>query len=106
MNRRSFARLAGSACLAGGLSLPEFQMDAQADTLKRAVPRLGLVAKVGPGETADSTIRHVHDLGFPTCQIFYDTLSLPEAPALLEALKKYNVEVSAVSEHTPRPPRL
>ena len=33
---------------------------------QHAKPRLGVVAKVGPGDTSDSTLKHVHDLGLPT----------------------------------------
>ena len=67
------------------------------------MPRLGVVAKVLSGGTSDSTLRHVHDLGLPTCQIFYEKVSLSEVPALLEASKRYGVEVTAVSEHNPGP---
>ncbi len=75
----------------------------QGSSPQRAVPRLGVVAKVSQGDTSASTIKHVHALGLPTCQIFYEKLSLAEAPGLLEALKRYGVEVSAVSEHNPGP---
>ncbi len=102
MNRRSFVQLAGSTCLAGNL-FPLAAQISHGSSTKRAVPRLGVVTKVGPGDTSDSTIKHVHDLGFPTCQIFYEKLSLADAPGLLEACKRYGVEVSAVSEHNPGP---
>jgi L-ribulose-5-phosphate 3-epimerase len=95
-------QLAGSASLSSGFYSMRGQMS-QTSSPQRAKPRLGVVAKVGPHDTSDSTIKHVHSLGLPTCQIFYDKLSLAEAPGLLEALKRYSVEVSAVSEHNPGP---
>ena len=97
LNRRSFVQLAGSACFAGSIS------SLQGQAPPRNKPRLGVVAKVVAGDTSDSTIRQVHQMGFPTCQIYYDNLSLAEAPALLAAVQKYGVEVSAVSEHNPGP---
>lgn len=98
LNRRTFVQMAGAACLGGSLSSHAAQASA-----KRSGPRLGVVAKVIAGATSDSTIRHVRDLGFPTCQMYYDRLSVAEAPGLLEAVKRYGVEVSAVSEHNPGP---
>jgi L-ribulose-5-phosphate 3-epimerase len=102
LNRRSFVQMAGSVCIAGSFSSPEAQMSLGSSP-QRAVPRLGVVAKVISGDTAESTISHVHDLGFPTCQIFYEKLSLAEAPGLIEASKRHDVEVTAVSEHNPGP---
>ena len=101
LNRRSFVRLAASTYL--GSSLISSQGQSSHIVSPHRIPRLGTVAKVGPGETADGTIKHVHDLGLPTCQIFFEKLSLAEARPLLAALKKYDVEVSAVSEHNPGP---
>jgi len=95
LNRRRFLQLSGTALV--GAALPSI---AQSNA---AVPRLGLVAKVGKGGTPEETIKHVHDLGFSACQIFFEELSLNKAASLLAALKKYNVDVSAVSEHNPGP---
>ena len=101
LNRRSFVRLASGACLASAV-LP-FQAESQQHKPNASVhkPRLGTVAKVAAGGTADATIRRVHELGLPTCQIFFEHLSLQEVNPLREALKAYDVEVSAVSEHNP-----
>ncbi|MCU1226528.1 MAG: Xylose isomerase protein barrel [Edaphobacter sp.] len=95
LNRRRFLQLSGTALV--GTALPSI---AQANS---AVPRLGLVAKVGKDGTSEETIKYVHDLGFSVCQIFLEALSMDKAPSLLAALKKYNVDVSAVSEHNPGP---
>jgi sugar phosphate isomerase/epimerase len=98
LNRRNFVRAVGATCLANALhfSNAEERHNAQ-------MPRLGVVAKLGPGETADVTIKRVHALGFSSCQIFFEHLTLDDAKPLLEALSKYGVEVSAVSEHNPGP---
>jgi L-ribulose-5-phosphate 3-epimerase len=102
VNRRTFVQLAGATYLAGGISSaePETRVHSAATS---AVPRLGVVTKVGLGESSDATIKHVHGLGFPTCQIFYEHLSLDEVNPLLQALHEYEVQVSAVSEHNPGP---
>jgi L-ribulose-5-phosphate 3-epimerase len=100
LNRRSFVHLASAAVAA--TMLPAEAQQGSAGTQK-TVPRLGIVVKVKKGGTAEETIKHVHDLGIPTCQIFYDELGLREATPLMAALKKYGVEVTAVSEHNPGP---
>jgi L-ribulose-5-phosphate 3-epimerase len=97
LNRRSFIQLAGTASLAGTVP-PSVARAAQSPV---RAPRLGTVAKVKPGGTANATIKRVHDLGLPTCQIFYEHLSLQEVTPLLDALKKYDVQATAVSEHNP-----
>jgi len=97
LNRRSFMQLAGTACLAG--TVPSSVARAAQSPVR--VPRLGTVAKVKPGGTADATIKRVHDLGLPTCQIFFEHLSLLEVTPLLDALKKYDIQATAVSEHNP-----
>ena len=94
-NRRRFLQLAGAALPAA--ALPSL---AQSTSL---APRLGVVAKVGKGGTAEETIRQVHDLGFSVCQIFFDEPGIDKVAPLQAALKKYSVEVSAVSEHNPGP---
>ena len=95
-SRRNFIQCATAACLASTLRSTK----ALAQQPLRA-PRLGVVAKVSAVGSADETIKHVHDLGVPTCQIFFEHLSLAQVDPLQTALKKYGVEVSAVSEHNP-----
>src|SRR5260370_39516127 len=100
LNRRKFLELAGAAAYAGvAQQLPSAAHQESHSTLH--VPRLGTLAKVGVGGTADATIKRVHDLGLPTCQIFFEHLSLQQVNPLLDALKKYGVEATAVSEHNP-----
>jgi L-ribulose-5-phosphate 3-epimerase len=100
LNRRNFVQLAGAACFAGAAYAAPASAQSKPGSAV-AAPRLGTVAKVLAGGTAEATIKRVHDLGFPTCQIFFEHLSLEQVNPLLEALKKYEVEVTAVSEHNP-----
>lgn len=94
-------QLAGSACMASVLQ-PAF-----ADSLQRSSesgssrPLLGVVVRVHDGETIDGTIKRVHDLGLPTCQIGFDNLSADVAKPTKTAMKKYGVRVTAISEHAP-----
>lgn len=99
LDRRSFIQLAGAS-----LSSTAFSSSAQPSRVPdSAIPRLGLVVQVKKGGTSEETIKHVHDLGFPTCQIFFNELSMREAAPLTAAMKKYDVQVSALSEHNPGP---
>jgi L-ribulose-5-phosphate 3-epimerase len=100
VNRRTFMQRALATCVAGSVRSSEALSSAPLNPSLPA-PRLGTVAKVGADGTADATIKRVHDLGLPTCQIFFERLSLQQVSPLRAALKKYGVEVSAVSEHNP-----
>ena len=100
LNRRNFVQLAGSACFAVATQPSQATPQPGEGSSLRA-PSLGTVAKVLSGGTADATIKWVHQLGFPTCQIFFEHLTLQQVTPLLDALKKYEVEVSALSEHNP-----
>jgi sugar phosphate isomerase/epimerase len=97
LNRRSFIQLAAT-------SLAALPLKAEVGSARDSViPRLGLVVKVAKGGTPEDTIKHVHDLGIPTCQIFFDELTMSQAAPLMAATKKYDVQVSALSEHNPGP---
>ena len=99
LNRRRFVQLAGTAMASAVLP-------AQTPVKPvgvRGIPQLGLVVKVMKGGTAEDTIKHVHDLGIPTCQIFLEELDLVQAAPLMKAAEKYGIEISAVSEHNPGP---
>jgi L-ribulose-5-phosphate 3-epimerase len=101
LNRRSFVQLASATCLASTVHSTEAHPRPSVPLPPAHAPRLGTVAKVKPGGTADATIKRVHDLGLPTCQIFFEHLTLEEVKPLLQALNKYGVEATAVSEHNP-----
>jgi sugar phosphate isomerase/epimerase len=99
LDRRSFIHLASAS-----LASTAFSSEGQSSRVPNsAIPRLGLVVQVKKGGTSEETIKHVHDLGIPTCQIFFNELSMREAAPLITATKKYGVQVSAVSEHNPGP---
>jgi L-ribulose-5-phosphate 3-epimerase len=100
LTRRTFVQLAGASCLASAKGSLE-AMNRPKSNVPLHAPLLGTVAKVKPDGTADATIKRVRDLGLPTCQIFFEHLSLQQANPLLEAVKKYDVKVSAISEHNP-----
>jgi len=98
--RRTFVQLASASCLVSTTGSLEVTAQPKSNIPLHA-PHLGTVAKVKPGGTADATLKRVHDLGLPTCQIFFEDLNLQEVTPLLEAVKKYDVKVSAISEHNP-----
>jgi L-ribulose-5-phosphate 3-epimerase len=101
-HRRRFMQLASAAYLSpsfGGTRLCTM-FDPFASS---RIPRLGTVTKVYPGTTIDAAIKRVHDLGLPTCQIFFENLTLDEVKPLKAALTKYDIEVTALSEHNPGP---
>jgi sugar phosphate isomerase/epimerase len=99
LDRRDFIQLAGASLAATAVPSSAQQNSAPASE----IPRLGLVVKVSKGGTPEETIKHVHDLGIPTCQVFFDELSMSKAALLIAAIKKYDVQVSALSEHNPGP---
>src|ERR1700685_1534385 len=101
LNRRSFVQAAGATCIANALHFSDAEERHNPLLPAAHMPRLGVVAKVGRDETADVTIKRVHELGFSSCQIFFEHLTLDDVKPLLEALSKYGVEVSAVSEQNP-----
>ena len=96
LNRRTFVQLAGMASAAG--KLPPLSA-----TAKEPPIRLGKVVWVGKGQTADSVIRGVHELGFRACQIGADNLSTEFVAPLQQAMKTYGMEINAISEHNPGP---
>jgi sugar phosphate isomerase/epimerase len=103
MSRRNFVQLAGAAYLGSSLS-SEAEAEGQAASAPAPrAPRLGTVAGVGAGMTVEAAIERVHRLGLPLCQIGYEHLTMADVHPLLEALKKYDIEVTAVSEHNPGP---
>jgi L-ribulose-5-phosphate 3-epimerase len=103
LNRRSFIHLAGIACAASAVK-PALAGAATAPTPSKQFPvRLGKVTWVGNGETVDTVVRGIHELGLRVCQIGFDNLSLEMVPPLRAALTKYEIEVNAISEHNPGP---
>jgi L-ribulose-5-phosphate 3-epimerase len=100
-NRRSFMQFAGAAL--ASTALPMVSQIQTGKARSSTVPRLGTVVKVKAGGSSEEVVKHVHDLGFPTCQIFFEELDMKEARPLMLALQRYGVQVSALSEHNPGP---
>src|SRR5579863_7215740 len=82
-----------------------FQAAAVATALGAAMPaekkmRLGVIT--GLHKDPDATIKRVHDLGFPTCQLAIGVFDDDAAAKTREALAKYGVEpTSAVATGPP-----
>jgi sugar phosphate isomerase/epimerase len=100
LDRRSFVQLASAILLARTVRISQAQQHAVPSHVPLAL-RLGTIANVKSDKAVDVTIKRVHDLGLSTCQIFFERLTLDGVKPLLQALDKYGVEVTAVSEHNP-----
>jgi len=97
--RRTFVQLAGAGCVAGAVR--PFEASAQAVIPASRGPHIGMVAKVHAGAPVEAVIKRVHDLGLPSCQLFYERYTMEDLRPLKEALSRYGVSVSAISEHNP-----
>jgi L-ribulose-5-phosphate 3-epimerase len=56
--------------------------------------RLGLI--LGMGKDPDAAIAKVHDLGFPSCQVYVDDFEIEQVGRLRQALEKYGVEATSL----------
>jgi sugar phosphate isomerase/epimerase len=56
--------------------------------------RLGLI--LGIGKDPDAAIAKVHDLGFPSCQVYVDDFELEQVGRLRQALEKYAIEATSL----------
>ena len=101
LNRRSFVQLTSATWIANSLRSAGAQPEQDVSVRSVHALRLGAVAWVGAGQSADSAIKRVHDLGLPTCQIGFEHLSLNDVGPLKQAANEYGIEVTAVSEHGP-----
>jgi sugar phosphate isomerase/epimerase len=90
MNRISRRALLASAAIA-----------AAAQTPKAAKMRLGVITGIAPDP--DAAIKHVHDLGFPTCQVSVHQLDESAAAGLRQALDRYGVEATSAVGGGPGP---
>jgi sugar phosphate isomerase/epimerase len=91
---------AGGACIANVIR-PSLAQAVPAAIPNSSTPRLGVVVWVHPGQSIDEAIRGVHSLGLPTCQIGFEALTAEVAKPLQAALKKYDIQATAFSEHGP-----
>jgi len=100
IDRRGFVQFATAACFSQALQAKGVVTGGNAPL---RTPPLGVFIKVNSEVTVNTAIQRVHDLGLPTCQIYFGNLSFEGVRPLKEALAKYDVEVTAVSEHNPGP---
>jgi L-ribulose-5-phosphate 3-epimerase len=63
--------------------------------------RLGVIT--GLSKDPEATIKRVHDLGFPTCQLAIEAFDDNIVAKLRDALAKYNIEVSSAVATGPAP---
>jgi len=56
--------------------------------------RLGLI--LGIGNDPDAAIAKVHNLGFPSCQVYLDDVELAQVAPLRQALEKYAIEATSL----------
>lgn len=99
MTRRDLVQMAamGSlACMVRGVGA-----FARSTSHPSQAPRLGMVAKVHAGAPVEPVIKRVRDLGLSACQLFYEHYSMEDVRPLVEATRKYEIVVSAISEHAP-----
>lgn len=89
MNRRAFL-ITGTAAAAVGAQTPA-----------KTGMRLGVIAPIGADP--DASIRHIRDLGFPTCQVASESLDAAFAKRLRVALDRYRVEATSVIAGGPGP---
>ena len=98
LNRRGFVRFAGAAGIAHAMRLADAQ-SSPAVRVPGAFPlRLGTVIWIGAGQTPEEGIKAVHDLGLPTCQIGFEQLTAGVVKPLKEALEKYSVEATEMTQ--------
>lgn len=91
LNRRQLIHAAAAATALGVAS--------QAVAQKKI--RLGVIT--GLGKDPEATIKRVHDLGFPTCQLAIGSFEDSLVTKLRDALEKYKIEVSSAVATGPRP---
>ena len=92
-SRRRVLRNASAMALAG--------LPLQAASRSEVPIRLGIVAGARSTADIDLAIARVRKLGFPTCQVSIEDLSLASAQPLRQALDKHGVEATALMGHGP-----
>src|SRR5208337_569918 len=94
LDRRDFLKVSAAAGAAGLMSgLP-------AAPAQKGM-RLGLI--LGMGNNPEAALQKVHDLGIPTCQVSTEDFSDSMLKGIREAVKKFNLEVTALNTHGPGP---
>lgn len=101
IDRRAFVQMAGAAWLAAAAKPTFAQAAGKASTGAEAGNPMGLVVWIEDGESIDTKIRAVRELGFSVCQVGFETLTPDVTQPLREALSKYGLTATAFSEHGP-----
>src|SRR6185369_15108853 len=63
--------------------------------------RLGVITSIS--KDPEAAIKHVHDLGFPTCQLVIEAFDDGTVTKLRDALAKYGIEVTSAVATGPPP---
>jgi sugar phosphate isomerase/epimerase len=92
-NRRQLFR---SAAAGSALALA-----AQSQDQPKKKMRLGVIT--GISKDPEAAIKHVHDLGFPTCQLVIEAFDDGTVTKLRDALAKYGIEVTSAVATGPPP---
>ena len=101
LNRRSFVRLAGAAYITNAIRPAPAQSTSSVRSRGSFPIRLGATTWVGKGQTPDSAVKRIRDLGLSTCQIGFNALTADAAEPLKYALTNYGVEATALMELGP-----
>ncbi len=94
-SRRWFLQMSAAAAAAGPLVNSSFA------TPPEKGMRLGLI--IGGNKDPDAALKKVHDLGLPTAQLGIEDFSDDMLGRVKAAIKKYNIEVTALNTHGPGP---
>src|SRR5882762_1495888 len=83
-------------CSGGTTAAPRWLQSSQAlpDNERKKPLRLGLILDIG--RDPDAAMAKVHELGFPTCQVFVDEIEPQLAGHLRQALDKYGIEATSL----------
>jgi sugar phosphate isomerase/epimerase len=96
LNRRNFLQISAAAGAAGMLG---------ALTVGSAGKGMRLGLFVSAGKNPGATLKKVHDLGFPTCQVSVEDFSDTMLAGLKQAIEEYSIEVTALNSSGPGPHR-
>lgn len=101
INRRTFIQMAGATGLSAAVK-PAFAQQGVIQPMgESGKNRMGVVVWIEDGESIDTKIRTVRELGFPVCQVGFETLTPGVTEPLRTALSKYGIMATALSEHGP-----
>jgi sugar phosphate isomerase/epimerase len=101
LDRRTFVQVVGAACVSSVLQ-PAFTQTTSNGSIPGPLPlRLGVVLWIAEGRSIEEAIQDVQAMGLQTCQVGFEHLTVDVTKPLKQALAKYGVEATALSEHGP-----